>query len=83
MFASLEIPHPILGFSFGLQSASLLFLSHPERHVDGFSEQMISAIMDVTSLEPIKPVNAFNESSQLDEIRAVHINFCVFAFGLP
>ena len=82
MFASFETAHPILGFAFGLQSASLLFLFHPERHLDGFSEQMISAITE-TSLEHIKPIKAFNDSSRLDEIRAVHINFCVFAFGLP
>ena len=32
MFASFDIAHPILGFSSGLQSASLHFLSLSDRH---------------------------------------------------
>ena len=41
---------------------------------------MINAITEVTSLEPIKPVKAFNESSHLDEICALPISFASLPF---
>ena len=44
---------------------------------------MISATTEVIPLEPIKPVKASNESSQIDEIRALHISFCFLTFCLP
>ena len=60
MFASFDIAHPILGFSSGLLKASLPLCSLLDRHFDGFSGQMISAITEVISLEPIKSVKALN-----------------------
>ena len=83
MIASFDIAHPILDFSSGLLKASLPFLSHPDRHFDGFSEQMISATTEVIFLEPIKPVKASNESSQINEIHALHISVCFLTFRLP